>query len=117
MTSQAEIERNNESSLSSRDRIPLNPPPIDLREFIARLEAEKDLVRVRVEVDWNLEIGAITRRAIVFRAPAPLFESIRGYGQGFRVLGCPVGPTRTVIQGRIAVSMGVSQRHSPTPVD
>ena len=52
----------------------------DLRSFIERLEDEKELVRVKAEVDWKFEIGAIANR--VFGpppGPALLFENIRGY--------------------------------------
>ena len=34
----------------------------DLREYIQILEDNGELRRVTAEVDWNLEIGAITRR-------------------------------------------------------
>ena len=35
----------------------------DLREWIDDLEERKDLTRVQAEVDWDEEIGAITRAA------------------------------------------------------
>jgi hypothetical protein len=34
-----------------------------LREYITELETPGDLQLINVEVDWNLEIGAITRRS------------------------------------------------------
>jgi 4-hydroxy-3-polyprenylbenzoate decarboxylase len=76
-----------------------------MREFITRLKDEGDLNPISVEVDWNLEMGAITRKAIDLRAPAPLFQKVKGYPEGYRVLGCPVGPTKPVLQGRIAIAM------------
>ncbi len=36
----------------------------DLRSFIQRLEEEGELSRVKVEVDWKYELGAITRRVL-----------------------------------------------------
>ena len=51
----------------------------DLREYILRLEKEGELKRVTAEVDWNLELGAIMRRANDMRQPALLFENIKGY--------------------------------------
>ena len=33
----------------------------DLREWIDDLEERNDLKRIKAEVDWNEEIGAITR--------------------------------------------------------
>ena len=63
----------------------------DLREFIDVLEQEDELVRIRREVDWNLEVGAIIRHSYDLRAPAPLFEKIRGYPKGYCILGAPLG--------------------------
>ena len=37
--------------------------PRDLREWITRVEAIGQLTRVREEVDWNEEMGAITYMA------------------------------------------------------
>jgi len=63
----------------------------DLREFVDKLEAEGELVRIKQEVDWNLEAGAICRRCIeVDKAPIPLFEKIKGYPEGYRVMGDPL---------------------------
>jgi len=82
----------------------------DLREFIDVLEQEDELVRVRREVDWNLEVGAIIRRSYDLRAPAPLFEKIRGYPKGYCILGAPLGlsskPNRSL--ARLAMSLGFS---------
>ena len=37
----------------------------DLRDFINDLEERNDLQRIRVEVDWNEELGAITREVFL----------------------------------------------------
>jgi 4-hydroxy-3-polyprenylbenzoate decarboxylase len=53
----------------------------DLREFIARLEAEGELIRIRAPVDPELEITEITDRAskgAAERNKALLFENVRG---------------------------------------
>ena len=55
---------------------------MDLRQTIQRLESVGDLHRVRAEVDWNREIGALTRRVLEMKGPALLFESIKGYRSG-----------------------------------
>ncbi|MBI2540095.1 MAG: UbiD family decarboxylase, partial [Deltaproteobacteria bacterium] len=34
----------------------------DLRDFVDLLEKHGEAQRIREEVDWNLEMGAITRR-------------------------------------------------------
>ena len=51
----------------------------DLREWIHKLEMEDHLQRVKAEVDWDLEIGAITRATAAQRGPALLFENIKGH--------------------------------------
>lgn len=85
----------------------------DLREFADALEKQKELKRIKTEVDWDLEMGAITRRAIDLRAPAPLFEKVKGYPDGYRVLGIPLGPSKPVLQGRVAVAIGLP-KETPT---
>jgi len=34
----------------------------DLRDYLDMLEEYREVQRIRAEVDWNLEMGAITRR-------------------------------------------------------
>src|SRR4051794_19543450 len=53
-------------------------PPRDLRDWIARLEREGELVRVGTEVDAELEITEITDRTVKAGGPALLFENIKG---------------------------------------
>jgi len=81
---------------------------LDLREYIDALESEGELVRISKEVDWDLELSAVIRRSYDLGAPAPLFENIKGYPRGYRILGAPVGlsskPGRTL--ARLAISLG-----------
>ena len=63
----------------------------DLRGYIDILEEYEEVQRISVEVDWNLEMGAITRRVYDLGAPAALFENVKGYPTGFRALGAPLG--------------------------
>jgi len=81
---------------------------LDLREYIDALESEGELVRISKEVDWDLELSAVIRRSYDLRAPAPLFENIKGYPRGYSILGAPVGlsskPGRTL--ARLAISLG-----------
>ncbi|HUP05777.1 MAG TPA: UbiD family decarboxylase [Caldimonas sp.] len=65
-----------------------------LREFIDRLTALGEVQPIDVEVDWHLEMGAIARRSMDLRAPAPLFNEIRGIASGYRALGAPGGLSR-----------------------
>jgi 4-hydroxy-3-polyprenylbenzoate decarboxylase len=80
-----------------------------LREYIDELKALGEIQEIDAEVDWNLEIGAIIRRSYELRAPAPLFNRIKGIERGFRVLGAPAGvsgqPGREL--ARIALSLGL----------
>ncbi len=51
----------------------------DLREWIKALEKEKELVRIKKEVDWDGEIGAIARRNMDSNGPALLFENVKDH--------------------------------------
>src|SRR5215510_963193 len=53
-------------------------PAKDLREWIALLEREGELVRVAAEVDPDLEITEITDRVVKSGGPALLFENVKG---------------------------------------
>jgi UbiD family decarboxylase len=51
----------------------------DLRDWIDHLDGEKQLKRITSQVDWNEELGAITRKVSAQEGPALLFENIKGY--------------------------------------
>src|ERR671911_1283222 len=53
-------------------------PAVDLRDWIARLEREGELVRVEIEVDPELEITEINDRTVKAGGPALLFENVKG---------------------------------------
>ena len=53
-------------------------PAKDLRDWIALLERENELVRVTAEVDPELEITEITDRVVKSGGPALLFENVKG---------------------------------------
>ena len=73
----------------------------DLREFIDVLDKAGQLVRVKQEVDWNLEAGAIIRRAYELQERATLFEKVKD-APGVRMMGGPCGT-----YGRVALAMGM----------
>src|SRR3954468_19231383 len=50
----------------------------DLRDWIALLEREGELVRVGAEVDADLEITEIVDRVVKSGGPALLFENVKG---------------------------------------
>jgi len=51
----------------------------NMRAFIDKLEQEGELKRITAEVDWDLEIGAITRKVYSSNGPALLFENIKDH--------------------------------------
>ena len=62
--------------------------PLDLRTWLAEVEKLGELKHVR-GADWNLELGAISELNVKKDAPpALLFDEIKGYAKGFRVLTC-----------------------------
>ncbi|QBQ53441.1 4-hydroxy-3-polyprenylbenzoate decarboxylase [Nitrosococcus wardiae] len=71
----------------------------DLRDFIAKLEAEGELKRIAVEVDPHLEMTEICHRVLHAGGPALLFE--RPKGVSMPVLGNLFGTSR-----RVALGMG-----------
>ena len=75
-------------------------PYNDLREFIDTIEKSGDLHRIKKEVDWNLEAGAIMRKGCEELLPAILFEKIKDYPEGYRVLGNPLASFR-----RLAIAL------------
>lgn len=79
----------------------------DLREWLSALERAGELQRVSTEVDWNLEAGAVVRRVCETSGPAILFEKIKEYPRGFRILGAPMGPSRNHRYARLAIALGL----------
>ena len=62
--------------------------PLDLRPWLAQVEKLGELREVR-GADWDLELGAISELNVKKDAPpALLFDEIKGYPKGFRVLTC-----------------------------
>ncbi len=67
----------------------------DVRQFMEALRKTGDIVHIKQEVDWDLEIGAIGRRACETESPAILFENIRDY-PGHRIFAGMLGTFRRV---------------------
>jgi UbiD family decarboxylase len=55
----------------------------DLRGWIAQLEAEGELKRVKAKVNWDDEIGQIIRKVDEKEGPAILFENIKDHENTF----------------------------------
>ena len=60
-------------------------PAKDIREFIEVLDKAGEIAHIKEEVDWDIELGAIERRAAETGAQACLFENIKDY-PGYRIL-------------------------------
>jgi len=71
----------------------------DLREFMAMLEERGELVRIKREIDPNLEMTEISDRTLKAKGPALLFENPKGYD--FPVLTNLFGTPE-----RVALGMG-----------
>jgi len=80
----------------------------DIRQFIEGLDKTGDLVRVKQEVDWDREAGAIARRNYEMLGPAVFFEKIKDYPEGYRIFSGGIANYR-----RIAIAMGLDPN---TPV-
>lgn len=74
----------------------------DLLDFIEALETVGEVQRIRQEVHWNLEAGAILRRTYEKRLPAPFFQRITGYPRQYRAFGGTLSSLK-----RIAIAMGL----------
>jgi UbiD family decarboxylase len=55
----------------------------DLRTWIALLESEGELKRIKARVDWNDEISQIIRKVYTQNGPALLFENIKDHENTF----------------------------------
>lgn len=82
---------------------------LSIRDWIAALQSIGDIQTIEREVDWNLEMSAITRRAMDLRAPAPLFANIKGIERGFRALGAPgsLSALPGMTFARLALALGL----------
>jgi len=85
----------------------------DYREWLNLLEANGELHRIRAEVDWNEEIGAITRMVMSARGPALLFENIKGYKHTLcrKILTAGLGN-----YNRIALLLGLEKGTPPKEI-
>ncbi len=74
----------------------------DIRSFISALQQTRDLVPVDASVDWDLELGAISRRSCERDGPALWFRDVQDYS-GQSVLANPLATWR-----RTAVALGLA---------
>lgn len=73
----------------------------NLRDFMAALKESGDMVQVVAEVDWDLELGAISRRMCERDGPAIWFTRIKDY-PGHSIFANPLATWR-----RTAIALGL----------
>src|SRR3989304_1781310 len=73
----------------------------DQRSFIELCKRTGDVVIVDQQVDWDLELGAISRRATEIDGPAVGFNNIKDY-PGQRIFVNPISTWR-----RAAITLGL----------
>lgn len=91
-------------------------PYNDLRQFLDKLAAEGELHCIKAEVDWELEIGAITRRGIELQLPAIFFEKIKGFAPEYRVLGNLLTASHPIKQSRLSLALELPKDTPPLEV-
>ena len=75
----------------------------DLRDWLKAVESYEELQTVK-GADWNLEIGCISELNYRRRPnPAQIFDEIKGYPKGYRILTSSIGSTR-----RMAITFRLS---------
>lgn len=76
---------------------------MDLRYFISQLERLEELKQID-GADWDLEIGTITELSAEKNGPALLFDRIKGYAPGYRVISNLIATPK-----RLAVALSFPQ--------
>jgi phenylphosphate carboxylase alpha subunit len=79
----------------------------DHRDFFELLEKEGELLRIKQEVDWDVEAGAIGRKAYELEGPCILFEKIKDYPNKGMISN---GTTGT--WSRVALALGLPKTTS-----
>ncbi len=73
---------------------------MDLRPYLTKLESLKELQHFD-GADWDLEIGALTELGDEHKAPALIFDKIKDYPPGYRVVSNLIATPR-----RLAITLG-----------
>ena len=72
--------------------------PRSYRDYLKKMVEMGEFFEIDDEIDWNLEMGAICRRALETGAPSPIFNKVKGCPDGFRA--AEVGYQKSGTQGR-----------------
>ncbi|MEU7055854.1 UbiD family decarboxylase [Streptomyces sp. NPDC046197] len=86
-----------------------------LRAYVDALSELGDLREFDEEVDPDLEVGAVIRHGVENRLPAQLFNRLRGYPSGQRILGAPgaLSSLSGAPWARVALSLGLGPHTRP----
>lgn len=91
-----------------------NKIPASYRDYLERLKEIGEAIEIEDEIDWNLELGAILRRAYETKAPQPIFNNVKG-SPGMRA--AEFGPTCSRTPGkkwrRLAIMLGLPEDATP----
>lgn len=79
----------------------------DLRDFVTAVDQLGELKHIE-GADWNHEVGAITELMAERRGPALLFDRIKGYPEGYRILSNPFATLK-----RTGLVLGVPTEWKP----
>lgn len=82
----------------------------DNRQYIEALEKTGDVLRINEEVDWDLEVGAVSRLSRELAGPAPFFTNIKDY-PGMGMFGVPFCHHR-----RLAIALNLPPESHPRTV-
>lgn len=77
----------------------------DLREFMQACSDAGEMVTVRQELDWNLEVGAISRRICEIGAPMAHMTNIRSVNNGASILASPMAKGWQSDFARVAIAL------------
>ena len=73
---------------------------MDLRDFIEELDEQGELNTIKKEVHWNIEAPALAAMSNRVGGPAIHFKNIKGYPEGYSLLGSPYTGPGTLFPGR-----------------
>lgn len=83
----------------------------DNREFVKALSRTGDAAIFTQEVDWDMEASAITGYSCETGGPACLFQKIKYYPGGGRILGAPLATFR-----RLAIALGMKAQSKTSEI-
>ena len=77
----------------------------DVRDYVAECEQQGELLRIKAEVDWDLELSHVAKLNEERKGPALLFEKVKGYTS-------PVLSSTCTTTERLAIIMGMPKSSS-----